>query len=278
MNLPENFNYSQKSLQDFIYCSRLFKNRYIDRIKWPAVELNPVDELEYRAKSGAEFHRIVYQFFSGISEEKIESNIRDKLIKTWWENFKISIAAKEDHKDIYLSEARIYTFIGDFRLIAKLDLIAVKPDGRRIIYDWKTTHNRYKRKILSDHFQTKVYPYVLVSASDRIFPWEKTDPDRVKMIYWFAEYPENPEVFEFDEIEFIKVEEEIRRIIEKIDGMNPEDFTKTQQQRKCEYCVYRSLCGRGDLAGQHEDTLELYYSEKTRELEFDLDQINEIEF
>lgn len=278
MILPENFNYSQKSLQDFVYCGRLFKYRYIDRINWPAVELDPVNELELRAKSGAEFHRAVHQYFAGVSEEKIEGYLVDSLLKKWWDNFKISIIKNLDKADTFLPEVRLYSVIQGFRVIAKLDLVAIKPDGRWIIYDWKTSKVRYKRKVLGENFQTKVYPFILSSAGKHLYPSKRIESDQLKMIYWFAEYPGNMELFEFDKYKLTQAKEEIGNTIEKIAGMNPEEFLKTDQEVKCKFCVYRALCERGDLPGEDEEANELIFSEESAEFEWDLDKIAEIEF
>jgi CRISPR/Cas system-associated exonuclease Cas4 (RecB family) len=278
MDLPKNFNFSQRSLQDFIYCRRLFQYRYIEHIKWPAVALDPIDELENRAKLGAEFHRIVQQYFSGISEEKIENYLGENKLRKWWINFKNSIIKDLDNSDSYLPEVRLYSVIQNFRLIAKIDLIAVKSDGSRIIFDWKTSKKRPERKILSENFQTMVYPYLITSAGNRIYPWKKISPNKVKMIYWFAEFPENVEIFRFDSNKFNTAKEEIRNIIEKIERMKPGDFSKTDQISKCKFCVYRSLCGRGDLPGNDEEANEWFLQEETREFDLDIDQIAEIEF
>ncbi len=278
MILPENFNYSQKSLQDFVYCRRLFKYRYIDRINWPAVELDPVNELELRAKSGADFHRAVHQYFAGVSEEKIEDYLVDSSLKKWWDNFKISIIKNLDEADKFLPEVRLYSVIQGFRVIAKLDLVAIKPDGRWIIYDWKTSKIRYKSGVLGEHFQSKVYPYILFCAGKHLCPSKRIEPDQLKMIYWFAEYPWNMEIFEFDKYKLTQAKDEIGNTIEKISGMNPEEFLKTDQEVKCKFCVYRALCERGDLPGQDGEANELIFSEESAQYEYDFDQIVEIEF
>lgn len=278
MDLPDNFSFSQRSLQDFDYCKRLFRYRYVEKIKWPAVELDPIDELEKRAKLGAEFHRVVHQFYSGIPEQKIENSLGDPTLKKWWNNFKNSMIKNSDESDAYLAEVRLYSIVRNMRLTAKIDLIAVKPDGSRIIYDWKTSRKRPQRKALNGHFQTMVYPFVLISARDRIFPWKNFTPDQVKMIYWFAEFPEDIEVFSFDQHNLDRAREVISNVIEKIDRMRPGEFSKTNQEIKCNYCVYRSLCERGYLPGNDEDASEWILPEETREFDFDFDQITEIEY
>ena len=278
MDLPKNFNHSQKSLQDFLYCRRLFKYRYIERIKWPAVELHPINELEKRAQLGAEFHRIVHQFYSGVSEEKIEDYLGERIIKKWWTNFKNSIVKNLDEADIYLPEVRLYSYIGDSRLIAKIDLISIKPDGNRIIYDWKTSQKRPKREFLLSQFQSLVYPFLVISVDDRIYPWKKVDPDMVRMIYWFAEYPENIEIFKFDEKKFNESKEVITDTIEKIENMNYGDFIKTDQEVKCKFCIYRSLCGRKGYPGDVAEATDWILPEERNHYEMDLNQIEEIEY
>ena len=54
--------------------------------------------------------------------------------------------------------------LGDHRLIAKFDLLAIEPGGRAVIVDWKTGQRRQGQSWLAGRLQTRVYRYVLAQA------------------------------------------------------------------------------------------------------------------
>ena len=46
--LPPGFQFSQRSLQDYVDCRRRFELRYLQNLAWPAVEAEPHLEQEKR--------------------------------------------------------------------------------------------------------------------------------------------------------------------------------------------------------------------------------------
>ena len=40
-NLPDDFHFSQGSLQDYVDCQRRFQLRYLMKLAWPAVDAEP---------------------------------------------------------------------------------------------------------------------------------------------------------------------------------------------------------------------------------------------
>ena len=75
MSLPDDFQFSQSSLQDFETCARRFQLRYLRQLSWPAVESEPIQEAERLAQLGADFHRLVHQHLVGIDEETLTASI-----------------------------------------------------------------------------------------------------------------------------------------------------------------------------------------------------------
>ena len=71
MPLPDNFQFSQASLQDFVDCPRRFHLRYLLNVAWPAAEAEPIEEQERRVQLGLAFHRMVQQQLVGIPEVRI---------------------------------------------------------------------------------------------------------------------------------------------------------------------------------------------------------------
>ena len=65
-----------------------------------------------------------------------------------------------------------------------------------------------------------------------------------------------------------------------IAASGPDDFPLTSDERRCKFCVYRSLCNRGVAAGSLEDWPGLTEEapDLTLDTGLDFDQIAEIEF
>jgi PD-(D/E)XK nuclease superfamily len=135
-----------------------------------------------------------------------------------------------------------------YRLTAHFDLIAA-DDDRAVIVDWKTEHRQPTRDQLLQRVQTRVYRYVLTNAQQR-------PPGTVSMIYWFAQYPEHPITLPYDAAQhaddhrfLIDLIAEIENLARDSQPSQGSEWPKTPHERKCAYCVYRSLCNRGVHAG-----------------------------
>ena len=61
MALAADFSFNQSSLQDYLDCQRRFELRYLLRLSWPAVEIEPALENERFLRRGSIFHRLVHQ-------------------------------------------------------------------------------------------------------------------------------------------------------------------------------------------------------------------------
>ena len=85
--LPDDFGFSQSSLQDFVDCQRRFQLKYIERRVWPAVEVEPFLEREELTAKGQRFHRMLERFYAGISADVVASTIQDDEIRQWWQAF-----------------------------------------------------------------------------------------------------------------------------------------------------------------------------------------------
>jgi hypothetical protein len=71
------------------------------------------------------------------------------------------------------------------------------------------------------------------------------------MIYWFAQYPDQPVALPYDAAQHADDQRFLIELIEEIEqrAAQPGEWDKTPHERKCAYCVYRSLCDRGVHAG-----------------------------
>lgn len=265
---------SQSSLQDYNDCARRFDLRYLQRLAYPAVETEPALENERHQREGEYFHRLVQQYFIGIPSEQVAKLANTENLQRWWENFSNS---KEltGLKDLsyFKTEVTLSAPLGNFRLIAKYDLIAT--DGKKFfIYDWKTYRKRPKTEWLAIRWQTRVYRALLVQAGAHLNRGKPIQPEQVEMIYWFSEYPNDPARFNYQADQFKRDWDALTRFEEEI--RTASNYPKTDDTTKCLYCPYRSYCNRGVRAG---DALDAELETEAEELfDINFEQIGEIEF
>ncbi len=271
MTSPAHLQFSQASLQDYTDCPRRFQLRYIERVVWPAPEAEPTLENERRMQLGLEFHRLVHQHALGIPEERLSRSVNDADLRRWWHNYLTH--GLTGLPSVRYPEITLSAPLGDCRLVAKYDLVAVEAGQRAVIVDWKTSHRRPRRSWLAGRMQTQVYLYLLVRAGAHLNGGEQLDPAQVNMVYWFAEYPGEPVSFTYDAARYRAAEADLAALVER--AANP-PYPRTSDERHCRYCRYRSLCQRGVEAG---DMAEMEDELEKRDFDLpDLEQIAEIEY
>ncbi len=246
MPLPTNFHFSQASLAAYLDCPRRFQLRYLLEQAWPAVESEPLLERERLAELGRRFHRRIQQHVEGLPAETLTPSGAEPELARWWQAYLQSLSTTlHDLPAQRQAEVAISIPVAPtYRLTAHFDLIAVDAD-RAVIVDWKTEHRQPTREQLLQRMQTRVYRYVLTEAQQR-------PPGAVSMIYWFAQYPDQPITLTYDAAQHADDQRFITDLIDEIarraESENVE-WDKTPDERKCAYCVYRSLCQRGVQAG-----------------------------
>jgi hypothetical protein len=284
MTLLKGFLFSQSSLQDYVDCQRRFQLRHMLHLSWPAVEAEPYLENERMIDQGAQFHKIVRQYMIGVPEAQITQTISgDEVMKLYWSNFLHSI--KDGSLEIileqgnqHLEEITLSVPQREFRLIAKYDLLIIRPDGKLIILDWKTSQHHPKRKWLADRLQTHVYPFVLTGASKGFIDRNPVDPAQIEMIYWFTNQPDRPERFAYNSLNYQEDTRHLSNLISTIDQKSERIFPLTPDVKRCLFCTYRSLCNRGVKPGDLQHMDEWLEPESPEEVSIDFDQIGEIEF
>ena len=171
-DLPTPFTFSQSSLQDYADCPRRFQLRYMDQLSWPAIDTEPVVENERRQIEGQIFHRLVQQYLLGVPSENLSRMANTPNLERWWNNFRKEFDSFDKlHPELTLSSP-----IGNHRLVAKYDLVAVQDD-RATIYDWKTSAKRPRDEWMSARWQTRVYRALLVQAGAHL---NNNNPFRVR--------------------------------------------------------------------------------------------------
>jgi hypothetical protein len=271
--LPPVFQFSQNSLQDYLDCARRFQLRYVEGRRWPGAKTEPIEEHEHLMELGSQFHLLVERHLRGIPPETLTPV--DPRLKKWWDSY-LSQPPPDLPTTLRLPEVQLSIPVGDQRLVARFDMLAVEPGERVVIVDWKTGQFRPKQETLARRMQTIVYPFVLVEAGLHQFGGP-LHPEQVSLVYWFAEAPGSPAAFDYNG----KQHEENRRfiagMIAEIVAREEATWPLTDDESQCRYCVYRSLCNRGAAAGLlSEAGTDL--AEAENEFDFDLDSIDEIAF
>jgi len=285
MTLPKGFLFNQSNLQDYIDCQRRFQLRYMFHQAWPAVEAEPFLEYERMMDQGSRFHKIMRQHLTGIPETQIEKSlVNDEVVGVWWRNYKhslkdgiLELIIQNENK--HFEELTLSTPLGEFRLVAKYDLLVIQPDGKLHIVDWKTSLNHPKRKWLSDRMQTHVYPFLLTRAAAALTGVGPADPGQIEMIYWFTNHPDQPERFGYNSSAYEADDRYLGNLSTTINQKSEPIFPLTPDVKHCLFCVYRSLCDRGEKPGEMHQLEEWQESwPSSEEVSLDYDQIGEIEF
>jgi hypothetical protein len=298
LRLPETFAFSQSSLQSYEDCPRRFWLAYVEQLPWPAIEAAPVQDHEQLMRLGSAFHLLVQRAEVGIEPDILAAGLEPPL-SGWFSAYQRHRPA--DLPTEFVEVERVLTIPlpdfglttgqperiqNSFRLAAKYDLIAADQDGRVVIIDWKTTRQRTDPSTLRQRLQTLVYPYVLVEASTNL-PWGPVQPEQVEMRYWFTAAPGQPVVFRYDRAQHDANRERLHRLLAEIlAGARAADFppvadTEINRKRFCNFCVYRSRCNRGIMAGNLSDVgdpEDFFAVDLKSALEFTLEELPELAF
>jgi len=274
MKIPDNFAFSQNNLQDYVDCPRRFELRYLKKLAWPAIQSEPVLAVERHMQLGERFHRMLQQHQSGLPADVVGVMASEPELAEWWQAY--LDAAPDPLPEKRLVEYTLAAPFAGFRLVAKYDLLAIAPGERVVIVDWKTSTKKPKRQILLDRLQTRLYPFLLVEAGKGINGGNPVTPEQVELIYWFTAAPRSPEHFPYSAELYDKDKGFLLNLIADVVNASGTDFPLTSDQKLCRFCNYRSLCNRGDEAGEMEE--ESLDESGTSGFDMDFEQIAEIAF
>lgn len=278
MPLPPEFLFSQASLQDYVECRRRFQLRHLLQLHWPAPEAEPAEELEQHMLDGAAFHKLIHQHRLGIPAAHLTPD-DDGPLADWWRAY--LAAPPADLPARQYAELTLSTPIGEHRLLAKFDLLAIAPGRRAVIVDWKTGRKQASNW-LAARLQTRVYRYVLAQAGSHLNDGAPIPPEQIRMSYWYATDPEHPETLLYDATQLAADGRYLTGLVQAIASSGDDDFPKTDDARRCRFCAYRSLCNRGIEAGllSEEDVDEAGAPEAEFDWDrgIDFEQIAEVAF
>jgi len=247
--LPRTFRFSQSSLQDYVDCARRFQLRYVEGQPWPGVQAEPLLDHENHLERGAQFHRLVERHQLGMSPAVLAAMIDDDDLRSWWQAY-LGFSFLHDLRGKRYPEFTLTADLAGMRLGATFDLLVVEPGERLVIFDWKTYRRKPSRQWFESRLQTRVYPYVAVRSAARLFG-ATVPPERVAMVYWVVSAPAAPVVFEYTAAQFARDEGYLEGLLSEVRDRSAGDvWALTTDVDRCRFCEYRSLCARGEQAGQ----------------------------
>lgn len=274
MAVPETFQFSQGSLQDYVDCQRRFQLHHVLMQPWPALITEPALEAERHVQRGADLHHLAHQHILGLDAERLEATIHDEVLARWWHTY-LTCPPPDLPEAARRAEVVVAAPLAGFRLMAKYDLLAVEPGARLAVVDWKAVLSRPSRAVLSRRLQTRVYRYLAIRAGAAFNSGRPPQPEQVEMVYWFAEFGGAVERFPYDVDQYAADGAYLTGLIAEIAAHVEPIWPLTLDERRCRLCNYRSLCERGATAaflGELEDDLE------PAEVAIDLEQIAEVAF
>lgn len=279
MTLPETFDFTQSNLQDYIDCPYRFYLRYIRHAKWPALVVDDALEFEQRGQAGGRFHRLIQQYLLGIPEESLTDQAAadpDSDIMVWWEDFLQTVPPLLEGSRFV--ETTLSSGLAGHRLVAKFDLVLDQPSGKLVIFDWKTGRRLPKVEWLRERIQTRLYRFLLVRSGGILSGQPETSPENIEMNYWFASHPEVPISLPYTNEQYEQDLTFFTGLVQEIVDLPEGGFSRTGDLSKCRYCVYRSHCDRGTVAGNLDEFDDFEPENQENDAELDFDQIEEIAF
>jgi PD-(D/E)XK nuclease superfamily len=166
---------SQSHLQTLSVCPRKFQYSFLEQLMLPRLDASSEQQ-----QLGTQFHRLMQQYELNLD---IQPLLQDNpKLQEWFQRFRQSPppmilgSRQSEHQ-------RTLTF-QDVTLVAIYDLLiqgqVIQGQGQAQIIDWKTYRRPPNAQTLKDHWQTRLYPFILTETSDYL-------PEQLAMTYWFAE-------------------------------------------------------------------------------------------
>ncbi len=179
MNAPL-IRLSQSQLQLLETCPPQFQRLYLDQLGYG---INP--EQQEKLNWGSQFHRLMQQRELGLSVDNFVEHDAElqrslnALVETVPE---LQTSALDQWRE---AEHHRSLPVKNYLLTVIYDLLITTPQQAQIL-DWKTYLQPQNPNKLIQHWQTKLYLYVLAETTDYL-------PEQLSMTYWFVKLPTQPQ-------------------------------------------------------------------------------------
>ena len=140
----------------------------------------------------------------------------------------------------YFPEVEIRKRDDNLKLLARYDLVIVKPQNKLQIIDFKLGEKKIDEKYLKDSLQTKIYLYLLYENYKLIVNSNKKIGS-LEMIYFQPNFPKEKILIKYSEEKHHENKKFLQKIIENIEGFNFETLEK-QRVKYCNLCNLQKNC------------------------------------
>lgn len=259
---------SALALNTYQICPLRFRYRYVDNLLWSKVRGANPDERK-AIDRGQNFHLMARRYYAGLDPARVADPVEQRELDAWMALLQGFLPRTFDRA--FYPELELRLNRPGMRLLAKFDLVAVDPDGRGIIYDWKTERRFPRRSYLTSSMQTLVYRYMLCAAGGSYSPRGRFRPEDVTMIYWNPLHPHRWERLPYSQAQFDKDGAQLQNLIATILRTPRDRFIATTNLKACEHCEYRPICH-----GRRSDSVDLEEEESLMEATLSWDDLPEL--
>lgn len=248
ITLEPGFVFSQHSLNTYLRCPRRFMLRYVDRAPWPMPEGDQPELHQRHLARGRTLHHWLHRLHLGLDVGPLVRACGDPDLQAWWQAARAYDLGGLLDSPVRDAELSVVVPLGPYGLYARYDYVAFgTPEtgdaGQAVIVDWKTLESRPSSRTLRDRVQTRVYLYTIVAAGPAL-AGVPIDPGGARMVYWFANFPEETEEVVYSSAWYERDRTSLVQLAREIAQRPRADFSCTDDLRQCVSCVYRRLCDR----------------------------------
>ena len=230
---------TQTQIARFEECRRLYFLKWVNKLIWP-VEVGS----QKTTREGADFHLLIRQLILGFPAESLIIPEEDEKVKHWLE---IYLSEQPLGKpDRVYAEKDVSAAFADVLWLGKFDALAI-IDDQLIIYDWKTG----KAKADPEHYrlipQTRLYRFLAKTCGARLLGVgpHAVPAENIEMVYWFPEHPGETIRLRYSEEQYQQDITYLKTMAAEMNSVDIEDYPKTDKERQCDSCQYRTYCFPG---------------------------------
>ncbi len=232
--------FSQAALAAYQTCALKFRYRYLDELYWLQTG-HAGGHAEERAL-GESFHLMAQRYFQNVAPDYLDAIKPSAQLKVWLNSLREKFPLRDELR--YYPEQELRTVIEKARFTAKYDLLVQYPDGRIIIYDWKTQASPGPGR--TRPLQARVYALVLYTAE----PFGKRRPEDITTVFWNPRFPGDEQVWPYSRLLYEQDRAELTALVGKITDLQYGDFSGLRpaedgSAKGCRWCEYAALCNAG---------------------------------
>jgi len=237
-HLPAGFTFTQTALRTYLECPYRFRLRYLEGVPWPALPPGPSGEAAL--ERGQRFHELARQHFLGLDVAG-QAGAAGAEIARWWAGL-LAVPPDLARYPQRYPEAGLSIPLGEFRLAARYDLLAVGDDAA-IVVDWKTGRALPPAAVLAEDIQTRVYLYVLAEGGAAYCAGRPFAPGALGIVYWHPEGPRQVHL-PYDHDRHRADRALLELLVAEVAGRPAEEMLPTRDAAACGRCAHAPLCGR----------------------------------